>query len=47
MSHYWNQGVMHTEVCLEMMPRLYAQLGVFRIGTYVDTENQRVVAGAA
>jgi RimJ/RimL family protein N-acetyltransferase len=36
--HYWNQGFA-TEVCQEMMPRLQAQPGVFRIGTYVDTEN--------
>lgn len=35
---YWNQGYA-TEVCREMMPRLRAQPGVFRIGTYVDTEN--------
>lgn len=37
-THYWNQGYA-TEVCRDMMPRLAAQPGVFRIGTYVDTEN--------
>jgi RimJ/RimL family protein N-acetyltransferase len=35
---YWNQGYA-TEVCQEMMHRLKQQPGVFRIGSYVDTEN--------
>jgi ribosomal-protein-alanine N-acetyltransferase len=35
---YWNRGYA-TEVCKTMMTLLKSQTGVFRIGTYVDTEN--------
>ena len=34
----WGNGYA-TEVCKTMMPLLQSQLGVFRIGTFVDAEN--------